>query len=437
MLPAFLVVLVVAAALVVFAVRSKNRRWKTLLGLAAPLVILASCVGLFQIDHYHAPLVNVAAPASASLSLILADPQTIYSLRARDGTVRWRHPFQGVLEPLAADNVVYVAEGKTEYTANALDALAASDGHLLWHTSLASLVPGAPPQVISGRPLLLDELLYVTANDETGGQAISSIYVLRASNGSLAWSMQVNRANVALNFTWLAAGNGLFFVGSNSGSIRAFHATDGSPAWTWQGADTTSNGAVPYYADGTVYAALSRGGLIALRASDGAVLWSSALYLDFPTPTLSIADGHLYFASTLDNTGTFGEYLYALDAQDGHLLWKYQILNPDGATASEVDGVVYYASNLYLDALRASDGHRLWRHASNANVGFGTPLVLDGAIFVKTGVIYPRIFTACPDDCEPPEAIDALNPRDGSVYWRYAAPLASLQAPPGVVSGQA
>jgi outer membrane protein assembly factor BamB len=208
-LPALLAVLVAAAALVVLAVRARNRRWKMLLGLAAPLVILASCVGLFQIDHYHAPLVNVAAPAPASLSLILADTQTVYSLRARDGTVRWRHLFQGVLEPLAADNVVYVAEGKTEYTANALDALA------------------------------------------------------------------------------------------------------------------------------------------------------------------------------------------------------------------------------------ASDGHRLWRHASNANVGFGTPLVLDGVVFVKSGVIYPRIFTNCPDDCEPPEAIDALNPRDGSVYWRCATPLASLQTPPGVADGQA
>src|ERR1043165_3234852 len=89
-----LVIALVVLALLVLTVVTRQQRRKLFLGLSAPVVLVASCVGLYVANSYHPPLVDVPAPSPASLSLAVLEtpgnaPSTVDVLNARTGAVRW------------------------------------------------------------------------------------------------------------------------------------------------------------------------------------------------------------------------------------------------------------------------------------------------------------------------------------------------------------
>ena len=101
----------------------------------------------------------------------------------------------------------------------------------------------------------------------------------------------------------------------------------------------------------------------------------------------------VYVTSGLTSSGTtYGDTLFALQAQDGHLLWRLQ--------------------------------------AKSADVG--TPLVLDQVVFIQSHFHGGR-FT-CPSGYSLYEALVAANATTGALYWRSAAnpqasdPVGDVQA---------
>ena len=126
----------------------------------------------------------------------------------------------------------------------------------------------------------------------------------------------------------------------------------------------------------------------ALRASDGARLWSEQSVEQF----VGARDGMAFFRNS--------SLLEARRDQDQSLLWQDTVT---GFTAlAEGQGVVYAASTDAVSARRASDGAPLWQQTLPS-----TPWVLTAA----AGSLY----------LVGPKSVIALRERDGSVLWHATA----------------
>jgi outer membrane protein assembly factor BamB len=402
---ALLVIALVVIGLIMLASRARRRLWKIALGVSAPLVLIASCTGLVIGNSHHAPLVNVPAPVSASLSLTFFEypgggaPATVDTLSARTGAVRWRQALGNTEVQIAADEHSLYIDGKT-----------------LWRSSLSNLAQLPQPLAVTASPILADGMVYISAYRGRSGGVIDA---LRASDGSLAWSLTLEDYHEDFQVHALVAGQGMLFAGSPTGNISAFRSSDGAPVWTWHAPPDEAHQVVPAFAGGVVYVACYKQ-IVALHAGDGTLLWSLPLATPLSNYHLGIGASSIYFEHVEDTPTGYPDYLYRVNAQTGAIQWKYQVVNPFRSRAIEAGNLVFFASDRYLDALRVSDGQRVWRHSSNSNVGFGEPLIVNNVLFVNSFVVYPRIPTTCPDECEPSAAVNALNVTTGALYWRSA-----------------
>ncbi len=139
---------------------------------------------------------------------------TLYALRTSDGQQLWRFPLRTFSMPPAVEQgVVYLAT-----PVDGVVALRASDGYPLWHTT---------PAIPSYETRVADGVVYVsaiTANNR------STLYALRADNGSLLWRYPI--VGSVLNQP-LLVGN-VLYVGSNNGIVFALDPDVGKLLWHYQ-----------------------------------------------------------------------------------------------------------------------------------------------------------------------------------------------------------
>jgi hypothetical protein len=106
------------------------------------------------------------------------------------------------------------------------------------------------------------------------------------------------------------------------------------------------------------------------------VEWYRPIEAYIPQNSQIIASGGLLFISTARG-------LYALDAADGHEVWRFDTELPLGNSPTVSDGVVYVAGyDRKLHALSAVSGLPLWSF-DGAKAGYDTnPLVVNGIVFL-------------------------------------------------------
>ncbi len=255
--------------------------------------------------------------------------------------------------------------------------------------------------------------------------------------------------------SWLlAADQGMVFVKGPVGEIIALRGSDGVQAWSAALGPGEALAGFPVFANGVVYIVTNAQSdsnqddfrrILALDARDGKQRWSHPLERHIATLArrpAGIGASSIYLEGTEYVRNHDVRYLYSVSAQTGQVQWKYPVTtdsNGDAFSATEVGNVVYVASNgdTHLDALRVGDGQRIWRYASNANIGFGTPVVVHGVLFVKSLEIYRNGSGSalCFAGCEPPTAIYALNATTGSFYWHSAWTNMDTFSQPWVTTG--
>src|SRR6266571_1403691 len=315
----------------------------------------------------------------------------------------------------AVNGVVYV--GAMD---NAVYALRASDGALLWRYTNGSFVYNGyvyQPTVVAGE-------VYIASQDGT-------LSALRASDGALLW-----RYTARGPVPTVLAVNGIVYVASEDGYLNALRTSDGKLLWR-----SPSYAYAPVIINDVLYVT-SRDGLSALRARDGALLWRYALAsTGFSGPT--ILDGVVYTLAakyspdTTDSTHTGGyalqvaaskftapintkipfkqggpSSLYALRASDGTVLWHYQA--PDdknnGVGLLAVVGRVVYIGPAarprkpIISALRTSDGSLLWSYPTEASAN---------NFLVTSGVAYLTSTDG---------TVAALRTTNGALLWHYTIP---------------
>ncbi len=156
-------------------------------------------------------------------------------------------------------------------------------------------------------------------------------------------------------------------------------------------------------ADGVVYVGPSDSYVYALNAGNGALLWR------FPTSSAggvsspAVKNGVVYVAS-------FDSNVYALNARTGVELWSY-LNGSEMSSPAVANGVVYIGSRDYnVYALNARTGAKLWNYPTGSWVD-SSPTVVDGVVYV--GSFDNNVY-----------ALDALT---GDKRWSYATggPVAS------------
>jgi alcohol dehydrogenase (cytochrome c) len=91
------------------------------------------------------------------------------------------------------------------------------------------------------------------------------------------------------------------------------------------------------YLDGRLYRGTADAHVIALAAADGHVLWDRPLEAQGPGISIPMApiaaNGRVYVGNAGGDAAGVTGHVYALDAQDGHLIWRFDVV-PEDARAT-------------------------------------------------------------------------------------------------------
>jgi len=227
-------------------------------------------------------------------------------------------------------------------------------GCVLWQFK----TPGDVPTSVT---VGLDDRVHIACED-------GKLYTLDP-NGSLLWSYD---ANSPLTSSPTIGPDGSIYVGSANGKLHAI-SPDGSIRWT-HNTDGPIYSSPAVSADGEIYVC-SQDGILYALSQDGSELWS------FQTDGPAKLSGSIFASPAIGTDGTvyigalYDPNLYALDPNDGTVKWVCNFddpCKPDGKKeggwpfASPVvaaDGTIYqtllYDSNLY--AIEPNDGAVIWK----------------------------------------------------------------------------
>lgn len=170
-----------------------------------------------------------------------------------------------------------------------------------------------------------------------------------------------------------------------TGGLVALNARTGATRWRYPAAQASGAGqSAPVHprvtsmalCDGTLYVALINGPVVALRASDGAPLWSSSLAHESNTPTVACASGTVYVAAHVGTPqATSDHWLFALRASDGHELWRFVADEPILSAPAVVAGdVVFGTTDRLLYVVDGQTGALRWRSGAYSAGSVGAHL---------------------------------------------------------------
>ncbi len=247
----------------------------------------------------------------------------------------------------------------------------------------------------------------LTLNINTIYAAQGSIYVLEASNGTVRQRYPLS------GVTSPTVVNDMLYINVNNGpehTIQALRASDGALLWSYRVEDRLAGS--PTVIDAIVYAGTVEGTIYALQAADGTLLWHYSIDLGAGVPSFlgpilfappTIANEVVYIAPAVNHP--LVPFVYALQAKDGHLLGKFPISDSTTFPLVVVDDVMYISTHSSCLALHAHDGAVIWQHEMDGQL-CSPPLKGDGMIYIS----FSRF--------EQEALLCSLRSDDGSLQWQ-------------------
>jgi len=179
---------------------------------------------------------------------------------------------------------------------------------------------------------------------------------------------------------------------TNGTSLYALDETSGTVVWGPVEIPGNYGWAGHAYDHGRVFVINFNGVLSSFDAATGAAGWSEQLpgqYM-FTSPPTAV-NGVVYVGGSGD-----GGTLYAVDENDGGLLWTAAVLNGDHSSPAVSDDGVFVSYPCQVYKLDPLVGTPLWRYNGPCEGGGGrTPAVGNGRVYVRDAAIPPnRIFDA-------------------------------------------
>ncbi|HKV73606.1 MAG TPA: PQQ-binding-like beta-propeller repeat protein [Gemmatimonadales bacterium] len=282
----------------------------------------------------------------------------LYALRQADGNKLWAYQADAAIASSPA-----VAEGSVYFTSRSgrIYAVDAKSGQLRWFRATEAPLPlpwghESGDHFISS-PVLAGKLVIVGAGD--GG-----VYAVATATGRVIWRGRTGGRVRSSPAVW----KDRVFVGSADGVLYCFDLASGQSIWQFR--------------------------------TEGAALSSAEFGFDRRTIQSSpaVSDGTVF-------VGARDGFLYAVSADSGHQLWRFDHQQSWVITSPAVqDSTVYAASSDagFVQALDARSGRERWHNATGYPV-WSSPAVTGSALLVgdRTGRLM------------------ALSPGDGAPLWHF------------------
>ena len=239
-------------------------------------------------------------------------------------------PFTGITPVLVGELIVVPAERQVAaYTA---------DGTRRWSIAV---------DAYHHRPAILGDRVFIADRANLGGFALGS--------GTALWHVVLAGTD---NQSDPVAADGLVILPSRDGTIRAWRAADGTPAWRWGGpGEGAFDAAVAYR--GMLLVSDWQHGVQAHDLRDGHRLWHREL-AGASGHTPAVHDGSLLVVH--DGTDDTSSAISRLAVDDGHALWASELADPSLLGGPVVSGETVVVSGAHaVFGLSWRDGHELWR----------------------------------------------------------------------------
>lgn len=188
------------------------------------------------------------------------------------------------------------------------------------------------------------------------GNSLGLIEALNRKTGKPVWTYQTKGAI----YSSPVITNGLVILGSGDGSVYALNLASGKLKWK-----STAHKSVlgsPIVSGETLFIGTSNNTFLALDISSGRVKWTFKAVEGTIVGKPMIYQGKIIF-------GSWGRHLYALNANNGTLEWKWnngngnRMFSPAMATPVATNGTIYIAApDRVLTAIDANTGETLWRN---------------------------------------------------------------------------
>lgn len=342
---------------------------------------------------------NSASPAIVGNTIYYACRDRFYALDAESGRVIWRYPTDQPLNaqfrttPAVADGIIYV--GATDGN---LYALSASTGKYLW----AFRTQGA----VLSSPTVVNEVVYF-------GSADGRVYAINAKTGEPVWRGGFRTLD-AVNGAVAVADDMVYFISADQ-TLYAAAATTGLLLWRIR-LPGTLYALSPVVADRNVYV-VSSNVLTVLQARSGRQLWARTLPDDIVTEP--VAGNSMVYVLTRDGR------VWAFD-NTGKLLWstKEPVFTNQPVAPPTLAGNVLIIGTTRggIYALDASNGTILWKYLLQSSSSTperpsftditAPPVVANGTLYVVSDDGSLTTFRADAPDSIPP-TITELEPARG------------------------
>ena len=247
-------------------------------------------------------------PLSGYRTLLAATPGTLnFQIACSNATAAATAPANATVTVTAAP----LAAPATAYRMNE-----SHDGVLVRQNGASRPASSSPTWTVDlgapvSYPLIADGLVFVTTANPDGSYG-NSLYALDASTGAVVWGP------IAVPGTYFGSGltyeSGRVFVLMFDGVLRAYSAATGAALWTtqargyWYTATPTAYGGMVFLA--------GNGGLSAVDAEDGSIVWESLVGATAGWESLAVTSEGVYI-----QIGYSCDAI-ALEPVTGALLWK-------------------------------------------------------------------------------------------------------------------
>ncbi|WP_319579842.1 PQQ-binding-like beta-propeller repeat protein [uncultured Methanospirillum sp.] len=215
------------------------------------------------------------------------------------------------------------------------------------------------------------------------------LYALDALTGKEKWSSKTESfvSNSPVE------DSGMVFFSCNYINVYALNASTGTEIWRF---NTDKHVNSPLLTEnGLLYFSDNYSVVRAIDIYSGNKIWNSSANYEKSV----IREGIIYFGS-INIKGQF----YAVNSQNGTLIWKNNIHNRVYHTPVVEDHIVYFGDDVgFLSALDAQTGEKKWiSHVDSFMVG-GSPAISKGILYIGGADGY----------------LVAVNALNGSILWKY------------------
>jgi outer membrane protein assembly factor BamB len=265
------------------------------------------------------------SPTAANSKVFITSASgTVYAINMYTGVEAWNQSFgeaAGFGAPLIVGSRLFVNGNQTIFVFNEAVGVRLYNVTLFHANGIA--------------PLTYDNGLIVAV---TLGETEIEVGGFEANNGEIIFLLAMAASEIGTARNGATIGDGKTFVVTvnPNGSSTIFGLNEfGMRGWESQLDGVTE--ASPAFAYGTVYIPTSSA-TYALDAENGTVKWSRPLDGEYSVSSPAVADGKLYFG--LDNN-----YVYALDALTGDIIWSYKTEGSVQSSPAISDGLLFVGSN--------------------------------------------------------------------------------------------